>query len=187
MGKHRLFVAIPLGEEQKKHCREFREHLSDLNGLRWTQDANLHVTLVFLGLVEAENIPVVQANLAEMASQHSPFHLTPQLCGPSPVKKNSPMIWVTFHPNQDYTNLALNLRKKLHNFTESPDSRPPLAHITLARPGIDSPGHDQIPRLEMDFCPFLPVNQIELWESVQGEEGSVYSSLGIHLLGEKQD
>ena len=53
--KKRIFIAINLSEKVKKRLKEYREQYDGLP-VRWTKTSSLHLTLVFIGYVDEEQM-----------------------------------------------------------------------------------------------------------------------------------
>ena len=64
----RLFVGITPPEAARAHLREAIDSLEPVEGVRWTDPVRWHITLAFLGEVEPERVPRLQAALDAVAS-----------------------------------------------------------------------------------------------------------------------
>lgn len=179
MRTQRLFVAIPLPDAHKTHCLQLKNEMDEINGLRWTPPENLHLTLVFLGKIDPNDIEEIKQKLELTLTDIPPFEMKAQQSGSSPGRSPNPMVWITFQENKQYIDLALTLRERLSPFVEKMDARSPLAHITLARSPKTNPStREFIPEFPIENCPGIPVESLELWRSTRGENGSIYNCLG---------
>ncbi|ARF68988.1 2'-5' RNA ligase [Paenibacillus larvae subsp. pulvifaciens] len=92
----RLFLAVPIGEEQRKSVALLSENLKQrLFFGKWTHPADYHLTLKFLGTVDADTAGRMAPVLAEIARRTPPFELelsrlgifgapgSPGCCGPA--------------------------------------------------------------------------------------------------------
>ena len=74
--KRRLFFAIPLNEKYTHLTRKYIQNYPRLNELRWIKEENLHITMLFMGNVNAEYIPAL-IKTAEVVFTAAPkFELT---------------------------------------------------------------------------------------------------------------
>lgn len=119
-----------------------RAEKGDLPGARWTPPQNLHLTLVFLGDVEADAVPALSAALAPAFATHPP--LTLRLTGagtfppPGPRSRPARVAWVGVTVEEGLERLR-DLRAGVDAAVRSvldldPDRRPYSPHLTLARP-----------------------------------------------------
>jgi len=91
--RKRIFIAINLPEEIKKKLSEYQSKLPDLP-IRWVKKDNLHITLVFLGYLNDEEILEVCKITEEAASQNSSFFINlKKICYGPPKKMPPRMVW----------------------------------------------------------------------------------------------
>jgi len=92
----RAFVAIELPPLAKEHLREILAHLRRAvpAGIRWGNPEGIHLTLKFLGNVEAQQVPALQHSLerAVRGQQHFTLHL--QGLGAFPNLRAPRVLWV---------------------------------------------------------------------------------------------
>jgi RNA 2',3'-cyclic 3'-phosphodiesterase len=128
----RCFVAVPIGEPLRLALRESLARWSldaDLAGLRWIEPEAWHVTLAFLGHVDADAVPDLAATVREVATAHARMRLATGGIGAFPSAGRARVVWYgVADPDRRLAGLAEDLREGLG--TESADFR---AHITLAR------------------------------------------------------
>ena len=67
----RLFVALPLPSDQ---CQRLRTLCSGVRGAHWTEEANLHITLQFIGEVREPEVAEITAALSSVEAEN--FDLT---------------------------------------------------------------------------------------------------------------
>lgn len=176
-GKPRLFFALWPGTETRHALfRESRSTVLATDG-RPVAARNFHMTLVFLGVVAAEAVSLVQSIAASVHGERFRLELDrygywkePQVlwCGASRVVPAAAM-------------LAATLRERLANAGFKPDPKPFVPHVTLARK-VHRPG---------DLGPFGPLSwhakEFALVRSVTGADGSEYSPLATYALGSGGD
>lgn len=191
---HRIFIAVNLPEETKRKLVEIQHKWANLP-VRWTKKASLHITLVFLGHVNEQDLYQVCNITKKVAKNNEPFfiHFKRVLFGPP--GRSPRMIWIEgicpefaegkkidklSYLKQDLEN-ALNSEKSIDFKLES---RPFSPHITLARIRMEEWRHLQkIPKIEEEINLSFSVNSIEVMESQLLRDGAEYTILESASLG----
>jgi 2'-5' RNA ligase len=100
MEQVRAFVAIGLGEELKSEVATVQRKLQDAAAkrqvrwlVRWVAPQNIHLTLKFLGEVEAARIPDLTTALQGSADNIESFTLTVRDLGCFPSTKRPNVVW----------------------------------------------------------------------------------------------
>jgi len=176
---HRIFLAINLPEQIKKELLKFQNQWADLP-VRWTKKDNLHITLVFLGYLNDEEILEVCKLTRKAAQKHQPFEIKLKriYLGPNNLPR---MIWIKGEENPDLVKLKNNLEGKLLNHREN---RPFQVHITLAR--IRQGEWQRLPdkpKIDKEISLVFPVDSIEIMESYLSRKGPDYTVLESVELG----
>jgi RNA 2',3'-cyclic 3'-phosphodiesterase len=137
--------------------------------LRLAPAENLHITLKFLGSVEAENLKYIQSVMAEVGNKHHHFKISASGLG---FFKNS--MWIGIERN-DYLSAIVSEMSRLfalQEYVEDPRSFTP--HITLLR--FDHSAKQQLQALAETYKDKhwgeFEVNQIHLYKSETLEEGA---------------
>jgi 2'-5' RNA ligase len=121
----RLFVAVwPLGSLLTQLRRLERP---TVRGLRWTTEAQWHVTLRFFGPVDATSEVAVREALGRVARATAPVQAG---AGPGP-RRLGPSVWVL--PVAGLESLAESVADATREFGDPPPGRRFRGHITLAR------------------------------------------------------
>lgn len=95
MSRVRAFVAVLLDEAVRAAVAAQVAELRPLAGsVSWVQPQNLHLTLKFLGEIDAEAIGAVTEALAEAASKAAPFTLAFHGLGAFPGLAQPRVLWV---------------------------------------------------------------------------------------------
>jgi RNA 2',3'-cyclic 3'-phosphodiesterase len=175
----RLFVAVDVPEPVRtalwKAAAPLRQSAPKA---RWVTPERWHLTLQFLGHLEVERVPDVEAALAA-ASLLPPFELA--LSGQA-GHFGGRVVWAGLAPSDGLAGLAAAVREQLAARALPVDDRPFRAHLTLAR----ASGRSRLPAPLLTAA--LPgwrgprhawtVEAVELVRSVLGRGGSMYTVVG---------
>jgi 2'-5' RNA ligase len=178
----RCFVAIPLGEELRSRLAGAVDGWrvrADLDGLRWTDPASWHVTLAFVGPVEATTVSDLAARLADVVGHHAPMQFRTGRVGGFPSPARARVAWHgVADPNGALAHLARDVRRA--TAVEGSAFR---GHITLARARRDPV--DLRTWLREADAPDgqLAVDRVELMRSHLGRGPARYEVLDSLALG----
>ncbi|MDT7808806.1 MAG: 2,3-cyclic 3-phosphodiesterase [Acidobacteriota bacterium] len=189
----RLFFALELPDEVRdaaaSHVARLRR---DFPGVRvsWPRPANLHLTLKFMGEVEASRVESLSRAASVAAAGLAPFRLSIESAGVFPPRGAARVLWLGVH--DDSGQLAL-LQRRLEDecaalgFEREPKSFKP--HLTLAR--LRTP-HDASALSEAHRqTPFGPhafdVSEFVMMRSELGPGGSRYTPLSRHSFLSKRE
>ncbi|MGB6522310.1 MAG: RNA 2',3'-cyclic phosphodiesterase [Candidatus Cybelea sp.] len=161
--KHRLFIGIELDDAARTRCDAVADALSRTGfAARFETSDKLHVTLAFLGNVEAAQSEAIDAVLDESAKRCAPFTLHLDKAGAFSNERRPHVVYVgAREQGEAYRNLATIVRSAYAElgFTFKED---PVAHVTIARVKEASA---PLPLIEV--APFtLDVRAISLFESI---------------------
>ena len=160
----RLFVAVDLPERIRDDIGSLCEAIP---GARWTPDAQLHITLRFIGEVDGPAAARVDSALRTVV--FTPFTLRLKSTGFFPPRGRPRVLWCGIAQNapllalQKQTERALTAKAGL-----PPEDRKFSPHITIARLN-DSP--------DEKLARFLSVNALFETEDFMVSEFFLYSSL----------
>lgn len=133
----RLFAAIKLSEDLERELYALEEMLRSgtlMRPVRWVAPENIHLTVKFLGQVEAARIPDLSAALSNSAQSVSPFTLTVRDLGCFPNFKRPDVIWAGL--GGQLTEAAELVRRVEEDFAAigfTRDTRPFSPHLTIGR------------------------------------------------------
>lgn len=127
----RLFTAITFPEEVKRKLTDIQQMLKSgsLRG-NFTNDENLHLTLVFLGEVAPNRVGLVQNAIAN--SPFSSFELTMKGVGRF-KREGGDIVWVGIDMSKDLSTLHARLAEQLAAAGFTLEERGFKPHLTLAR------------------------------------------------------
>ncbi len=178
MKKHRIFVAINLPDRIKKKLLNFQREWAHLP-VRWTREANLHITLVFIGYVDNQELLEICQLARQVVQKHQVFEIKLKRILLGPPNRPPRMIWLEGEENLFLARLKNDLEKVLF---KSPnisfnclENRPFRVHITLAR--IRQGEWRELspsPRIEKEISLVFPVDSVEIMESYLSRRGPDY-------------
>lgn len=177
---HRLFVAI-------RPPRPIRERLLDLmggiSGARWQSDDQLHITLRFIGEVEAHVADDVAAALG--AVHHPSFEIALDGVGTFGRRGQAEIVWAGLSPHAPLKTLHNKVDQACVRAGLEPDRRAYHPHITLARlsRGGAGPIGGFLESAGGLSSPPFRVDTFALFESTLTPEGAVYSPVERFPLG----
>jgi len=140
----RLFVALEIPAAVRENLAKLIEELRALDAsasqskARWVRPENLHVTLKFIGQVDAERLDAIRAALAEVRSER-PVELRFRGLGFFPNDKRPRVFWAGIAASLNLVLLAAAIDARLGKLNVPRETREFAPHLTLARfepPGI---------------------------------------------------
>ncbi len=176
---HRLFVGIDPPEAIKDQLVDL---MGGVAGARWQSDAQLHLTLRFIGEVDRH-----QANdvAAALASLHSPrFELRLAGAGTFDRRGQVNALWAGVTPHQPLRDLHKKVDQAVVRAAVPPEPRAYHPHITLARINRETGPIDGFVSQHggLSSAPFA-VDDFCLYESQLSRDGSIYTIVERYPLG----
>ena len=181
----RLFVALEIPSAVRDNFAALIDDLrkadasSSRRGARWVRPENLHVTLKFIGHVDAAKLDSLCAALAPVRSD-SPLDVDFRSLGFFPSEKRPRVLWVGAKTSPNLAALATDIDKQLEPLGIPRETREFTPHLTLAR--FDPPGISEKLRgaaqktLHREFGK-LRTNEFHLIESKTKPAGAEYTTL----------
>lgn len=130
----KLFVGIELDDRVRAACASLAQRLMRAGlDARYEPVEKLHVTLAFLGWVEAEAVGPITDAMERVAREHAAFSLRLDRIGAFPHERKPRVVWVGSHDQgKAFRELsrALCVAYETLGFTFDKDA---LAHVTVAR------------------------------------------------------
>lgn len=167
---HRLFVALRPPAIVRQRLLALME---GVEGARWQDDAQLHITLRFIGEVDRHQAGDIAAALARVEAP--PLTLALNGVGAFDRRGRVDTLWAGVTPHQEIAALHRKADRACVAAGAVPDSRAYLPHITLARAGRGGALADAfLARHAGLSSPAFTVEEFGLYESILGREGAVY-------------
>lgn len=179
---HRVFLAINLPQEIKEKLFSFREKWLDLP-FKWTKKESLHLTLLFIGALNDNQLKETVSSAEEASLRHSPFIIHFEKICFGPDKKFPPrFIWVVGEKSQELANLQGDLEESIYKNPaykyKDKKVQPYKPHITLARiKQWEFRRLEEIPSIEESISLDFEVFSFDLMESYLKRGGAEYEVL----------
>jgi 2'-5' RNA ligase len=173
----RSFVAVPLpGAVQAALVAAAGELARELPGVKWTRKPeNLHVTMKFLGLVAPDRLAALADALREALGEVPRFELALRGFGAFPSPRNAKILFADVTDAESRLAMVAELVEAVGaRFGFDRDQRPFAGHVTMgrAKEGVDA--RDALARRAGRAFGVMPVDEVHLYESQLGGEGSTY-------------
>jgi 2'-5' RNA ligase len=176
----RLFVAFELREDVREAVRELIAQLKPLGkGARWVRPEGMHVTLKFIGEVDASNLDAIRSALAPIHSQQ-PVEMYFRGVGFFPDERRPRVAWCGIEASANMAALAADIESALEPLKIERESRDFAPHLTLGR--FNPPGRaEELVRVAkgLQAREFGSARETEfhLFESILGRSGAEYKKL----------
>jgi len=187
----RTFIAVGLPGELQAEIGRLSSSLSTrIPGVRWVPPENLHLTLKFLGNVDEETIPDIQAILNRVTPRHLPIICRFGGLGVFPNPRRPKIIWLGVIEGSDQlSGLAEELSEEFTRLGFKLEKRGYTPHLTLGRIKTGS-GTAQLRELlreekektvrSGDSTRLLNINMLLLQKSILTSKGAIYQTLSEH-------
>ncbi len=132
----RIFIAIPLTDEIKEELAQIQaQHELPVS---WAPKDNLHITLLFLGAVQAKYVSRIARSIERIAQKHQPFVLDFGRISYGPNGTLPPrLVWLAGESNSSFEELKEEIDRQLKKEELYYPSRHQPAetkiHVTLGR------------------------------------------------------
>src|SRR4030042_648611 len=136
MEQIRCFIAIELTEEIKAGLSRLQAKLKSANppSVKWVDPRSTHLTLKFLGDIDADMTSLITEAMGEAAYGIPPFHLEVKGLGVFPNLRRVQVAWVGMSGEiAKLLELQKRIEYKLSGGGFAPELRAFTPHLTLAR------------------------------------------------------
>jgi RNA 2',3'-cyclic 3'-phosphodiesterase len=181
----RLFVALEIPAEVRDNLAALINELRmadgspSKNNARWVRAENLHVTLKFIGNVDAGKLEAIRGALGEVAAAGA-VELHFRGVGFFPNERRPRVLWAGIVASPNLAPLAAGIDARLEKLGIASETREFAPHLTLAR--FDPPGISQRLRATVqehaarEFGT-LRTGNFHLFESMTRPTGAEYTRL----------
>jgi len=191
--KKRIFIAINLPSKVKNKLAEMQDDLQERfelaytdSPIKWTKKENLHVTLLFLGLIDDVHIPELLKIIEESIQESEVFDLFIDNIVYGPNINNPKMIWANIKITDELLVLQNNLQNLiLENDYDAELDRKFKPHITLGRINqweFKSLNKEEVPGVDDYLGMGFAVKSIDVMESFLEKKGPTYCILNSYNL-----
>ncbi len=155
--------------------------MADVPGARWQDDAQLHLTLRFVGEVDGRMAEDVALTLSGVRAK--PFEIALDGVGGFDRRGRIDALWAGVRPHEPLAMLHRKIDAALVRIGLPPEGRAYLPHITLARFGRAGGAIDGFAQAHggLTSAPFA-VADFHLFESTLGGEGARYERVARYAL-----
>ncbi len=177
----RLFVAVNLPEAERAAVWRAAAPLRDAGlPVRWVAEGALHITIKFLGEVDADLAAPIGAALIEAVRNVRAFELSLGAFGAFPSLERPGVLWFGVdHPALEL--LANDVQQAVGPFGFAPTLKPFHPHLTLGRAERDARPSDfeELGTLAagVEYAGLMRIDGVDLMQSVLGPGGPTYSVL----------
>ncbi|MGQ9824209.1 MAG: RNA 2',3'-cyclic phosphodiesterase [Desulfotomaculales bacterium] len=185
MDQLRLFWAVNLPPAIKARLAALQEKLKEARAdAKWVEEENLHLTLQFLGNVEASRVSAILAGMQSTVGNFPAFRLRISGLGFFPDARRPRVLWAgTAGDLSSLRQLQKLVEKANLSFGFGPEKREFSPHLTLARlrsprglgPLIKKVEESKDAAADLGE---LAVSSVDLMKSELGPRGPAYTLLG---------
>lgn len=175
---HRLFVATRPPAAIRTRLADLMEGVA---GARWQDDDQIHLTLRFIGEVDARVADDAAAALGSV--HHPPFEIALDGVGAFDARGRVNTLWAGVRPHDLLARLHRKIDQALVRAGLPPEGRAYLPHITLARFGRECVGLEAFVATHAGLTsPAFPIDHFALFESRLGSAGASYEIVARYPL-----
>ena len=187
----RAFVAVELSDQVKTHIAAAIEQLrsKQINNLRLVRFEGVHLTLKFLGDIDADRVPAVAEAMSQVAARHTPFGLTLGATGVFPNANRARVLWVGVDGDlKPLRLLQAGIEDALTAIGFSPERRGFNPHLTIGRMHHRASRSDRsraataLSSLDLPEDQPIAVNAISLMKSTLRPDGAIYERIAYAYL-----
>jgi RNA 2',3'-cyclic 3'-phosphodiesterase len=182
----RLFIAIPIPEPVRAEMIKLQDELRAAApgpGIRWVKAGQFHLTLKFLGEVEAGRAEALEAAIRAACAGCSAFKMWAGQAGYFPNEHRPRVLWIGLHcENGQLDSLQRAIEAATLDFAEEREKGRFAAHLTLARIKFLRPTEARALAEKVQLASSRRLGEwtahaVELIQSELHPEGSRYTSL----------
>ena len=170
-------MALNLPQDIKKQLLKYQRKWPDLPA-RWTTELNLHITMVFIGYVEDEEMLEICKIAKKISEKHGSIEVELNKICLAPPGKAPRIVWAMGPKNQELDFLKKNLEKEIFEHPKIPyqeDKRLFTPHVTLAR--LDQREWQKLkekPEIEKEINLSFYIDSMDIMQSNLSRSGAEY-------------
>jgi len=150
--------------------------------VRWVRPEGIHLTVVFMGNVREEDLPLIGERVGEVCSRFGPFTLALKGLGCFPNNRNPRVLWIGMEGTLDrLSRFRDEVQEGLLPFGIKEEKRDFRPHLTLGRFRKPLKRSGELESLLSDHrgltSPACSLNELVLFKSDLKPGGAVYSKL----------
>ncbi|NQT12237.1 MAG: RNA 2',3'-cyclic phosphodiesterase [Planctomycetes bacterium] len=187
--KIRTFVAVKLDSAVCANAAELIEEFRSAGAdARWVDPENLHVTLKFLGDVDAREVHEVCRAVEDAVGEATPFELEIRGAGAFPNAERPRTVWLGVGAGaQEMVALNRQIEPPLEKLGYRREARRYQPHLTIGRVRRGGPGMLELAALLGEHADFevgrTRVREVIVFSSELGRSGPTYQALARVALG----
>jgi 2'-5' RNA ligase len=189
MSRLRTFIGVDIGKSIRDRAIALQETLARTGAdVKWVEPENLHVTLLFLGEVDAREVPAVCRVVAEQAQLQPAFSMSIETVGCFPNPRRPRVLWIGVGAGaQNLCALHDALEPRLLELgCYRREERKYTPHITLGRVKSERPSELLATALTKHAGwkgGQVPVDEIRVMSSELTSKGPTYTVLSRASMG----
>lgn len=184
----RSFLAFELPLEMKKIISHVSQEMKrSLRNVRWIRTENIHITVVFMGNVLADDIELLGRSVQDVCRQYSTLNIALTGAGFFGSQRNPRVLWVGLKGDIERMSLFrddLQTALRPHGINE--EKRRFSPHLTLGRfrrKGGEEMQLDEVLSQYEDLKgPVCPLNELVLFRSDLSPKGALYTRVNAWTL-----
>ena len=178
----RSFIAIDFPEETRKALEDVQKELKQCGaGVRWVKPSSIHLTLKFLGNIQAAQVEDIALAVAQEIRNQPPITLRPAGLGAFPSRRKPRVIWIGMEGEvQRLTRIQARVENALEPLGFVREKRPFQPHLTIGRVKDRRRLQALIDAMvTLDMPPFnsFDADEIILYKSDLRPTGAIYTKL----------
>jgi RNA 2',3'-cyclic 3'-phosphodiesterase len=184
----RLFVAAEIPDDRLRALDELVTPLrSKLTNARWTDVANQHLTLKFLGNTPADHLEAIEQTCSMVAAGCNNGELRFTELGAFPSRARIRVLWMGVRDDDDVlTRAAKDLGSAFETLGFASEARDYAPHLTLARFKLPVPLKSGFPEIDASSVDGFSFDALTLYRSHLSPKGARYEVVKRFPLGSKR-
>lgn len=180
----RIFISIDLPKNIKDRLIGYQEEISksfldfnDFCPIKWARKDDLHITLLFIGYAELNELQSIFDVIEKITENHEAFNINFKNISYGPNSASPKMIWINGEKADKLNKLQDDLASKLLDIGNSNDFVPHISLGRIIRWEFNKIEPEERPDVYKEISLSVPVSSIEVMESDLKKKGSRYAVL----------